>query len=207
MEKPLPETKDRLLLHICCAPDGTVPWVELEAQGFEVTGFFYGNNIHPEGEYLLRARAVRQLAAEHGDRLLLEPYDPEAWFRATDGLAEEPEGGARCPLCFRLQLEAAAEAARREGIKFLCTTLTISPHKDPTLLNRLGEDICASRDLTWVERVWRKQGGFVRSVAESRRLGLYRQNYCGCKYSVRGKDNDENQTHHSADGETSAGAS
>lgn len=207
MEKRQPETRDRLLLHICCAPDGTVPWVELESQGFEVTGFFYGNNIHPEEEYHLRSQAVSRLAEEHGNRLLPSHYRPELWIKATEALGTEPEGGARCPLCFRLQLEAAARAAAGEGIKFLCTTLTISPHKDPGLLNRLGEEICAASDLIWVERIWRKNGGFVRSVAESRRLGLYRQNYCGCMYSIRGKEDDEDQTHHPADGETAAGSS
>lgn len=201
------EADPRLLLHVCCAPDGTVPWPDLEAQGFEVTGFFYGNNIHPRQEYLLRAKAVMQLASEHGNRLILEPYDPQVWVLATEGLGSEPEGGARCPLCFRLQLEAAAEAACFEGMRYLCTTLTISPHKDPALLNRLGEDICRSRGLTWVERIWRKQGGFIRSVAESKRMELYRQNYCGCMYSVRRTNTDEDKTDHPADGETSAGGS
>ncbi len=177
-----------LLLHICCAPDGTIPWRELERQGFRVTGFFYGSNIHPVEEYRLREEAVRRLAAEHGDRLIVGFYEPELWLAATEGWHDEPEGGRRCPVCFRLQLEAAAEAACREGLSRICTTLTISPHKNPELLNRLGREVAAARGLTWVERIWRKGGGFVRSVEESRRLGLYRQNYCGCRFSIRGND-------------------
>lgn len=200
MGKELTEPGSRLLLHICCAPDGTVPWPDLEAEGFTVTGYFYGGNIHPHQEYLRRTVAVRRLAEEHGNRLILGPYDPDAWLRATKKYSREPEGGLRCPLCFRLQLENAADVACREGIENLCTTLTISPHKDPGLLNGLGEAVCAERGLTWVERIWRKQGGFIRSVAESRRLGLYRQNYCGCIYSVRGKNTDEDKTDHPADG-------
>ena len=190
-----------LLLHICCAPDGTVPWAELEAEGYHVTGFFYGSNIHPREEYDLRELAVRKLAAEHGDRLLVETRRPSEWLEATDGFHSEPEGGRRCPICFRLQLEAAARAACRAGITNLCTTLTISPHKDPGLLNALGREVCRERGLVWVERVWRKNGGFVRSVQESRRLGLYRQDYCGCQFSIREMGNrHENEADNPADG-------
>lgn len=194
-------TDRSLLLHLCCAPDGTVPWAELEEEGFLVTGFFYGNNIHPRAEYDLRVRAVRTLALEHGDRLLVGAYCPGEWLTATKGLHAEPEGGARCPACFRLQLQAAAEAACTAGIANLCTTLTISPHKDPDLINGIGRDVCRERGLIWVERVWRKNGGFVRSVQESRRLGLYRQNYCGCQFSIREMGSrHENETHNAADG-------
>lgn len=177
--------KDRLLLHICCAPDAALPWPELLKEGYDVAGFFYGGNIHPKGEYLLRAEAVSILSEATGAEAVVPIYAPEDWLDAVRDFAAEPEGGRRCALCFRLQLEAAAEYAYAQGFTHLSTTLTISPHKDPALINEIGARAAAKRGLVWVERVWRRNDGFKKSVAESKRLGLYRQNYCGCKYSIR----------------------
>ena len=178
--------KKRLLLHICCAPDATIPWPELISEEYETAGYFYGGNIHPAEEYELRLGAVRVLAAETRGELILPAYDTGEWFAAVRGLEDEPERGARCAVCFRVQLEAAADYARENGFSHLCTTLTISPHKDVKLINAIGAEAASSRGLEWVERVWRKNDGFKRSVAESKRLGLYRQNSCGCLFSMRG---------------------
>lgn len=186
-----PETKEKVLLHLCCAPDGTVPWPDLLAEGYAVEGFFYGNNIHPEEEFLRRLDAARILASSLGCPLHVLSYDPQSWIETTRRLAREPEGGARCLLCFRLQLEAAGDLAGSLGFSLLATTLTISPHKDVTAVNAVGREVAARRGLVWLDRIWRKGGGFVRSVAESRRLALYRQKYCGCLYSLRGDEDRE----------------
>ena len=180
--------KIRLLLHICCAPDATVPWPELLSEGYETVGYFYGGNIHPQEEYEKRAGAVTTLAEVTQAPAVLPAYEPEAWLDATRELACEPERGRRCALCFRLQLAAAASYAAENGFTHLSTTLTISPHKDAALINKIGAEAAAARGLVWLARVWRKQDGFKRSVAESRRLGLYRQNYCGCIYSLRSRE-------------------
>lgn len=173
----------RLLLHICCAPDATVPWPALIGEGCETVGYFYGGNIHPREEYDKRAQALFALASHTGAELFLAEYSPGPWFEAVRGLEREPERGARCRRCFALQLTAAAEWGERNGFTHLCTTLTISPHKDVKLINEIGARAAAARGLVWVERVWRKNDGFKRSVAISRELGLYRQNYCGCIFS------------------------
>ncbi len=180
--RELRKETEGLLLHLCCAPDGTIPWPTLEEEPFTVTGYFYGGNIHPEEEYLLRLAAVRRLASEHR-RLVVEHYAPEEWFRLLAPFEAEPEGGERCRRCFRLQLENAAREALRRGCRVLCTTLTISPHKNPDEINRIGVAVAEQFGLRWLHRIWRKGNGFARSVEESRRLGLYRQGYCGCLYS------------------------
>ncbi|WP_286952665.1 MULTISPECIES: epoxyqueuosine reductase QueH [Aminobacterium] len=174
-----------LLLHICCAPDGTIPWTALIEEGYDVTGYFYGHNIHPEAEYIRREEAVEKLASSLSRPLAIEPYDPQIWFKRTALLASEPEGGARCALCFELQLEGAAKKAAELSCSWLCTTLTISPHKDPERINALGEAVATRYGLRWLHKVWRKNNGFVRSVKASHELGLYRQNYCGCFYSAK----------------------
>lgn len=177
--------KPRLLLHICCAPDATVPWPRL-MEDFMVTGYFYGSNVHPGDEYLLRARAVEALARHLDGEVLFEPYDPEGWMDRTRRLEGEVEGGGRCGLCFALQLLQCAKRAVAGGFDHMCTTLTISPHKDPARINCIGFAVSSLFGIRWVERVWRKGDGFKKSVSESRRLGLYRQRWCGCLWSMGG---------------------
>lgn len=175
----------KLLLHICCAPDATIPWPEYITEGFETTGYFYGSNIHPEEEYERRLEALKTLKASVGASVVLSEYSPSEWFSRAEKFAAEPEGGKRCEVCFRAQLEAAAEYAAKNGYDAVSTTLTISPHKNVALINKIGAETAEKYGVEWIERVWRKNNGFKRSVDESRRLGLYRQNYCGCVYSLR----------------------
>ena len=175
----------RLLLHICCAPDATVPWPVLKSEGYEVKGFFYGNNIHPLSEWQKRSDAVKKLSSLLDMEAEIAPYSPEAWLSATEGLRGEPEGGARCEACFALQLESAARFAAEGGFGFVCTTLSISPHKRPDAINRIGREKAIAARVEWVDRVWRKNDGFRLSVTAGREMGLYRQNYCGCAYSER----------------------
>jgi predicted adenine nucleotide alpha hydrolase (AANH) superfamily ATPase len=173
----------RVLLHCCCAPDTTVPVSRLHGDGYEVVCAFFGSNIHPEEEYRWRLEEMRKVAAEKGARLWVLPYEPEKWMRYCGKLAGEQEGKSRCGLCFSLQLLAAAQCAEADDCGLLCTTLTISPHKNPLLIRRIGEAVARKYALTWLDRTWRKNGGFLESVQESRRMGLRRQTYCGCVYS------------------------
>ena len=179
--------RTRCLLHICCAPDATVPWDEL-AREYQVLGYFYGSNIYPYQEYRRRREAVTSLAEHREGELLFQEWAPQEWLEKTRVHAGEPEKGKRCSLCFYLQLSHAAAVARREGCSLLCTSLTISPHKDVECIRAIGEVVTSRYGLGWLYKVWRKGGGFQRSVAQSRELGLYRQNYCGCLYSIHGKN-------------------
>jgi predicted adenine nucleotide alpha hydrolase (AANH) superfamily ATPase len=177
--------KTRLLLHICCAPDATVPWPVLAEEGFDVDGFFYGSNIHPEAEWERRKDAVERLTAIVGGKTEIVPYEPDSWLRIAGEFASDPEGGERCSVCIGLQLEAAAKYARANGYGGICSTLSISPHKDPGKINAIGAGKAYGAGVEWIRRVWRKNDGFKISSARSRKMGLYRQNYCGCLYSVR----------------------
>ena len=176
----------RAALHLCCAPDATVPWPALREEGYDIAGFFYGSNIHPKDEWLARAEAARKLAGALDGECEVAPYEPDAWFDLTRGYESAPEGGDRCVRCFSAQLMAAAEFAAKLGAGFLCTTLTISPHKNPAVINEIGKSCASSRGLVWINRIWRKGGGFKLSVARSKEMNLYRQNHCGCLYSARG---------------------
>jgi predicted adenine nucleotide alpha hydrolase (AANH) superfamily ATPase len=171
-------------LHICCAPDAATPWPELSGEGFYVEGFFYGCNIHPKSEWLLRRGAAVRLSEILDGRVEFPEYEPSRWFESVSRFKDSPEGGGRCRVCFGLQLTAAAEFAYARGFKYLCTTLTISPHKDPDAINAIGFGVCEQFGLEWISRVWRKKNGFKLSAAKSREWGLYRQDYCGCEYSL-----------------------
>ena len=173
-----------LLLHICCAPDASVPVPDLLAEGWNVKGFFYGSNIHPHDEYIKRLEAVDILKKYSGIDCEILEYNPGEWLEKISGLENEPEGGRRCARCFEIQLEAGACLARKLGIENFSTTLTISPHKNVQLINEIGERVSALHGITWQSRIWRKNNGFLRSVRASKELGLYRQNYCGCVFSI-----------------------
>lgn len=173
-----------LLLHVCCAPDATVPWARLRDEGYSVVPYWYGANIFPRDEERRRKSALHTLCGRMGRAPVVEGGAPSLWEEATKHLAGEPEGGRRCALCFSLQLEGAARAAQDLGIWWLCTTLTISPHKDVALINGIGREVAARHGLKWLERVFRKNDGFPQSVALSKAMGLYRQTYCGCRYSM-----------------------
>ncbi len=184
--------ESKVLLHVCCAPDATVPWPELINEGYETSGFFYGSNVHPFDEYEKRRDAVRYVAKTFGKRLFEVPYCPSEWVHGIATRCKgmemiKKEGGPRCALCFWSQFEAAAKCALEQGFDALCTTLTISPHKKPDLVNGIGKSMAKRHGLQWIERIWRCRDGFRRSVLKSRELELYRQNYCGCVFSIRGE--------------------
>lgn len=150
-----------------------------------MTLYYYGGNIHPREEWSRRLEAIKILAGDRGQPLAVRPYDTSEWLENTSHLASEPEGGERCVVCMKLQLRSAAAYAASHGFEVLCTSLTLSPQKHPDLINTWGREIAREAGLEWEERIWRKKGGFAFSLEECRRLGMYRQNYCGCLYSLR----------------------
>lgn len=161
-----------------------MPFRDLKAEEWDgIGGYFYGSNIHPRDEYLRRADALMFLAEHEKLGVTMRPYDPDEWFSQVASLADEPERGKRCAVCFALQLRAAVEEGVKRGFTHLCTTLSISPHKDVALISRLGKELAESHGLIWEDRIWRKNDGFLRSLKISGELGLYRQHYCGCLYS------------------------
>ncbi len=175
-------TSKKLLLQICCAPDAAVV-VERIRGTYDITGFFYNPNIHPEEEFRLRADEMRRLAFKMDFPVEIGPYDAERWFALTQGMEAEVEGGKRCTICFRMRLEAAAEFALIHQFEIFTTVLTVSPHKDADLVNSIGTEIGLTKGLRFLESNFKKRDGFKRSIELSRLYHLYRQDYCGCSYS------------------------
>lgn len=186
--------RPRLLLHSCCGVCSSAV-LEYLAQYFELTLLWYNPNLYPEAEYERRLAALREIIEKMGlaDRVALqiEPWRSEDYRARTQGLENEPEGGARCTECFRLRLRETARAARQGGYDFFCTTLTLSRHKDAALINALGEQIAREEGAVWLPSDFKKQGREMRATELSGQYGIYRQLYCGCEYSLQRREQKE----------------
>lgn len=180
--------RPRLLLHSCCGPC-SAPVLEYLTQYFDVTLFWYNPNIWPQEEFDLRLeeqrKLIRAMGLEERVRLVCMPRNSERWYRATEGLEHEPEGGKRCTECFHLRLREAAAYGAEEGFDCFCSTLTLSRHKDPLRINALGEQFAEEFGIPWLPSEFKKRGRELRSKQLCEQYGIYRQDYCGCEYSVR----------------------
>ena len=174
--------KPTLLLHACCAPCSSACLERLKDH-FEITAFFYNPNIQDEEYRKRKAELVRLISVTGWAKLADCEHDESAFFLAAFGLENCAEGGARCEKCFRLRLERTAREAREKGFDYFCTTLTLSPLKNATLINKIGESLGAEYGVKWLYSDFKKQNGYLRSLELSKQYALYRQNYCGCVFS------------------------
>ena len=110
-------------------------------------------------------------------------YDKQAFEQMSKGLEEEPERGKRCYLCYALRLEKTAQIAKQHGFDFFATTLTLSPLKNTQWLNEIGEKVGDRYEMNYLYTDFKKRGGYLQSIELSKQYGLYRQDFCGCKFS------------------------
>ena len=180
--------RPRLLLHACCAPCSSATLERLAAH-FDLTILYYNPNIYPPEEYRRRETELERFVRDAGYRFpVVElPYDPQAFYAAVQGLEQEPEKGARCTVCYRLRLEQTARYAAQNGFAWFCTTLSISPLKDPVRINALGQELGAQYGVCFLPSEFRKKDGYKRSLQLSAEYGLYRQDYCGCVFSKQAR--------------------
>lgn len=178
----------RLLLHSCCAPCSSYV-LEYLSEYFSVTVFYYNPNIFPAEEYEKRVKEqealILRLPAKHRISFLEGPYEQERFYEMAKGLELEPEGGERCFRCYHLRLLEAAQMARAGAFDYFTTTLSISPLKDAEKLNEIGEKLAREYGVAYLNSDFKKRNGYKRSIELSREYGLYRQDYCGCVYSLR----------------------
>jgi predicted adenine nucleotide alpha hydrolase (AANH) superfamily ATPase len=175
--------KPRILVHVCCAPDALYV-LRLLQDEYEVTGFFTNSNIHPAREYSLRLDEVRKVAGLLDIALVEDEYDPGRWLAVTEKFKDEPEKGRRCDVCYALRLQRTAEAAARRNFEAFGTVMSLSPWKKAAVINRIGHQFAKRYGVRFLEADFKKKDGFKKSVDLSRGHGLYRQNYCGCLYSL-----------------------
>ncbi len=178
----------KLLLHSCCAPCSSYV-LEYLSQYFSITVFYYNPNIDSGEEYAKRVAELERFVAEfpavHPINVVVGEYRPESFYSAVKGLETEPEGGARCEVCFRLRLEEAARLAAELKADYFTTTLSISPLKNAQLLNELGAEYSGIYKVPYLYSDFKKKAGYLRSIELSKEYNLYRQDYCGCVFSKR----------------------
>ena len=177
--KSLEGRRPKLLLHACCAPCASYP-LEYLSERFEITVYYYNPNIMPLEEYEKRLGEFEKLR-DFPFTLVSEDWDNESYLAAVRGHESDREGGDRCGLCFRLRLEKTAEKAKAEGFDYFATTLTVSPHKNATVINTIGEELSAAYGVPWLYTDFKKREGYKRSTQLCRERDIYRQMYCGCR--------------------------
>lgn len=175
--------KKKLLLHACCGPCSTHV-IEILKDEYDLTLFFYNPNIYPKEEYLKRLDAVKKVSKDMSVPLIIEEYNPSIWENAVRGVEQETENGKRCEICFNLRLEATAEYAKKNNYDMFTTTLTISPYKNAETINTIGKSLEGEYGIEFLESDFKKDDGYKKSIELSNKLGLYRQKYCGCVYSM-----------------------
>ena len=188
--KTLGDARPRLLLHACCGPCSSAVLEQL-CQYFDITVLYYNPNTWPAEEYYRRGEELKKFVAQAhplGVTVIEDRYDPQEFYTAVKGLENEPEKGARCTVCYRLRLEQAARYAADHGFDWYCTTLSISPMKDPVRLNELGTELGRQYGVPFLPSEFRKKDGYKRSLQLSAEYGLYRQDYCGCVFSKRERE-------------------
>ena len=175
----------RLLLHSCCAPCSSA-CLERPKDVFDITVLYYNPNIDDEKEYAKRkAEQIRFLEQTGWAKILDCDHDKSAFEKMSRGLENKPERGKRCYQCYALRLSFTAKTAKENGFAYFATTLTLSPHKNAVWLNEIGENMGGRYGLKYLVSDFKKQGGYYRSIDLSKEYNLYRQDFCGCKYSKK----------------------
>jgi predicted adenine nucleotide alpha hydrolase (AANH) superfamily ATPase len=169
----------KIFFHICCAPCAIYPYSRLREEGLEPTGFFYNPNIHPYTEYKKRLDTVKELSLRVGlDVLYRDGYDLDEFLSRVAG-----RGKGRCEQCYRMRLDAAGAAAREKEIGLFTTSLLYSKYQQHDLIKGIARETAADQGIEFYYEDFRH--GWREGIMESKAMGLYRQQYCGCIYSER----------------------
>ena len=177
----------RLLLHSCCAPCSSYV-LEYLSSYFSITVFYYNPNISPESEYTKRLfeqqMLIDRLPAKHQVAFAAGPYDSKHFFQMAKGLEQVKEGGERCFRCYEMRLRETAKMAKNAEFDYFTTTLSISPLKKADKLNEIGARLGEEYGVPYLLSDFKKKNGYKRSIELSKKYDLYRQDYCGCEFSV-----------------------
>lgn len=178
----------KLLIHSCCAPCSSYV-LEYLSEYFDITIYYYNPNIYPENEYKRRVmeqeKLIQAMPLKNPVLFIKGEYEPAKYYDMIKGHEKDFEGGDRCEICYRMRLEDAARVAHEGGYEFFTTTLTISPHKNSSKLNKIGEEMASIYGVLFLPSDFKKRNGYKRSIELSKEYGLYRQDYCGCVFSQR----------------------
>jgi predicted adenine nucleotide alpha hydrolase (AANH) superfamily ATPase len=186
LELPSDAKDNRVLMHSCCAPCAGDLMQRMKESGIEVTIFFYNPNIHPKKEYEIRKNENIRFAEKLGIPFIDADYDVQNWFKRAKGLEWEPERGVRCTACFDMRFERTALYAAENGFSTITSSLGISRWKNMDQINESGTRAAGHYDgISYWTYNWRKEGGAARMYEIAKREEFYKQEYCGCIFSLR----------------------
>ena len=179
--------KPKLLLHSCCGPCSSYVLDYLNKY-FNITLVYYNPNIYPKEEYFKRyneqKRIIKEMFNDEID-LLEVNYNQSEYEEKIKGYENEFEGGERCHICYKLRLEQTAKLAKENNFDYFTTTLSVSPYKNSSVLNEIGKELEAKYKINYLCADFKKNDGYKKSIEFSKKYNLYRQTYCGCKYSLK----------------------
>ena len=189
------DRKPRILVHACCAVCASWP-IEFLSEHFDVTIYYNNSNIWPEEEYERRLGEVRRYidAIEPDVKLIVTPYDNEAYTKRLEPMKDDPEGFGRCFFCYAVRMKEAYAYAAEHGYDYFTTVMSISRQKDSQKMNEVG--ISLSKlfpSVRYFRSDFKKGGGQERSKELAEEYGFYRQDYCGCIYSYEERKNRKDQ--------------
>lgn len=181
-----PNGETKVLLHSCCAPCAGDIMQTMKRSGIDLMILFYNPNIHPREEYEIRKSENIRYAEKLNIPFIDADYDRDNWFTRVKGLKWEPERGKRCSMCFDMRFERSALFAVENGFKVFVSSLGLSRWKDMNQINQSGIR-AASRypGIVYWTYNWRKDGGSERMYEIAKEEEFYKQEYCGCVYSLR----------------------
>lgn len=178
--------KKKLLLHSCCGPCSSYVLDYLNKY-FDITILYYNPNIYPEEEYNKRLSEQQRLVEELNNKnisVIDLGYDQKDFYKAIKGHELDKEGGERCHICYKLRLEKACRYAKENGYDYFGTTLSVSPYKNSQVLNNIGKTLEEKYNIKYLYSDFKKNDGYKKSIELSKKYELYRQNYCGCAFSM-----------------------
>lgn len=170
---------DEILVHACCGPCSTASIERLLEDGWKPTILYSDSNIYPADEFEKRYDNLMKVCDHYRIPLIREAQDHQAWREAVKGLEGEKEGGRRCTECFRYNLMRTFLKAKELGFVHFTTTLTVSRFKKSATIFDVGSSFEGFEPIDF-----KKKDGFAKSCRLSKELGLYRQEYCGCEFSL-----------------------
>ncbi len=177
--------KPKVLLHACCAICAGYPTQLLTELGYKIEILFYNPNIYPKDEYNRRKTELERFCKVKNIPLYIIEDDNSVYYNYIAGLENEPEKGFRCEKCFELRLEKTAIQAIKTNANFFCTTLSVSPHKNFNQIKTVTQRVSQKHNIPYLEMDFKKKNGFKLTNEIAREYDFYRQDYCGCEYSIR----------------------
>jgi len=177
--------QNKILVHACCGVCFSYPLIFLREQGYEPVVYYFNQNIYPEDEFQRRYLELEKYSKANNFELIKEDYNHEEFLETIKGLENEPERGRRCHKCFYYRIQKTAKKAIELNIKEITTTLTISPHKISQDIFDFGDSAIKDLNVKFVKFNFKKKDGYKKTCQIAYNFGMYRQNYCGCEFSIK----------------------